>query len=143
MRKLTRAGAVALATVGAFLISTPGTGHCSEPIAEARSAAALSEGEIARIKDTLKLTSVQERLWSPFAAALRSVARNRLRGDDGESGAAQRMASRAAAAASKAASYKRLAMAAVPLIKSLDETQRREALILARAFGFEHLAAAF
>jgi hypothetical protein len=149
MRKLACAGAIALAAAGAALINLPATARAAEPVSELRTDVALSDSEISRIKDKLNLTAEQERLWGPFAAALRDVARQRARHEqlarqaEAPAGAVQRAAQRAQAMAGGAVSYKRLASAAAPLIKSLDETQRRDALNMARAYGFEHLAAAF
>jgi zinc resistance-associated protein len=147
MRKVACAGAVALAAVGAALISMSGTAHCAENIQIVRTDARLSDAAIAQIKDKLRLTAEQERLWSPFAAALRDVVRHRARHNQlarhDDMGTMQRAAQRAGAFAGGAANYKRLASAAAPLIKSFDDMQRREAMMMARAMGFEHLAAAF
>jgi hypothetical protein len=42
-----------------------------------------------------------------------------------------------------ASSMRRLVSAAQPLVKSLDQEQKREAITLARAMGFGQLAARF
>ncbi len=48
----------------------------------------------------------------------------------------RRTVSRAAEMAMSATSMRRLVAAAQPLVKSLDEGQKREAITLARAMGF-------
>jgi zinc resistance-associated protein len=142
MRKLACAGAIAFATVGSMFIAAPGMAGEPEQIALQR-ASTLSERDIVQIKQILRLTPEQERLWSPFAVALRDFVRKQQQGDDETAGIARRAANHAAAVAGSAARYKRLAAAAAPLIKSLDDAQRRDAMMLARAMGFAHLAAAF
>jgi DNA-binding IclR family transcriptional regulator len=61
----------------------------------------------------------------------------------GNPGFFRRVGTRATEMAMSAASMRRLVSAAQPLVKSLDEDQKREAISLARAMGFGSLAARF
>jgi hypothetical protein len=105
------------------------------------------EGGIARFKAALRLTPEQERHWPRVEAALRSIAREGERQQVADAspqpGFFRRVGARATEFAMSAASIRRLASAAQPLVKSLDEGQKREALTLARAMGFGSLAARF
>lgn len=105
------------------------------------------EAGIARFKAALRLTPAQERHWPRVEAALRAMAqegdRQQVADASGESGFFRRVGARATEMAMSAASMRRLVSAAQPLVKSLDEDQRREALTLARSMGFGSLAARF
>lgn len=103
------------------------------------------EAGIARFKAALRLTPAQERHWPRVEAALRSIAsegdRQQLADASGQPGFFRRVGTRATEMALSAASMRKLVSAAQPLVKSLDEDQKREAITLARAMGFGSLAA--
>ena len=105
------------------------------------------EAGIARFKASLRLTPAQERHWPRVEAALRAMAqegdRQQAADASGEPGFFRRVGARATEMAMSAASMRRLVSAAQPLVKSLDEDQKREALTLARSMGFGSLAARF
>jgi zinc resistance-associated protein len=105
------------------------------------------EAGIARFKAALRLTPAQERHWPRVEAALRAMAqegdRQPVADASGEPGFFRRVGARATEMARSAASMRRLVSAAQPLVKSLDEDQKREALTLARSMGFGSLAARF
>jgi zinc resistance-associated protein len=103
------------------------------------------EAGISRFKSALRLNPQQERHWPRVEAALRSMARDGDRQEvaDAQPGFFRRVGNRASELASNATSMRRLVSAAQPLVKSLDENQKREALTLARAMGFSQLAARF
>ena len=93
----------------------------------------LTEGRIHRMKAALRLTQVQEKYWPPIEAALREMARELShRPASGESGAAIGQDR-----------VQRLASAAYPLLATLDETQKRDAMALVRAMGLGSLVASF
>lgn len=122
----------------------------SAPIATSVPAAADSsqlEAGIARFKSALRLTPAQERHWPRVEAALRAMAqegdRQQVADASGNPGFFRRVGTRAAEMAMSAASMRKLVSAAQPLVKSLDEDQKREAISLARAMGFGSLAARF
>ncbi|MGE3986444.1 Spy/CpxP family protein refolding chaperone [Pseudorhodoplanes sp.] len=103
------------------------------------------EAGIARFKAALRLTPAQERHWPRVEAALRSIAgegdRQQVADASGNPGFFRRVGARATEMAMSASSMRRLVSAAQPLVRSLDENQKREAITLARAMGFGSLAA--
>lgn len=105
------------------------------------------EAGIARFKAALRLTPAQEKHWPRVAAALRSMAsegdRQQVADASGNPGVFRRVGARATEMAMSAVSMRKLVSAARPLVNSLDEGQKREALTLARAMGFGSLAARF
>jgi hypothetical protein len=102
----------------------------------------VKEAHIARLKTTLNLTAEQRPLWAPVEAALRDIARQ-SRDEASAGGVVQRFSDRASSVAGNAMRLRRLAVAARPLIAALDDSQRRDALTLARHFGFERFVTAF
>lgn len=133
MRKALFAGFVVLAMVG----HGPALADTSPRL----------ESGIARFKAALRLTPDQQRHWPRVEAALRAMARDDDRQADEASSARagfiRRVGGQAADLAVNAVAMRRLVSAAQPLVKSLDEGQRREAITLARAMGFGGLAARF
>ncbi len=105
------------------------------------------EAGIARFKSALRLKPEQLKHWPRVEAALRSLAndgdRERVQVADAQPGFIRRTVNRAGEFAMNAASMRRLVSAAQPLVKSLDEDQKREAITLARSMGFGQLAARF
>ena len=102
----------------------------------------VKEAHIARLRAALNLTPEQQKYWAPVESALRALARQQAR-EEASAGVVQRMSDRASAMAGNAVHIKRLATAAAPLIKVLDESQKRSAVTFARNAGFGHLAQAF
>ncbi len=103
------------------------------------------EAGISRFKAALRLTPQQEKHWPRVEAALRSLARDGDRQEvaDAQPGFIRRVGNKAGELFSNATSMRRLVAAAQPLVKTLDEDQKREALTLARSMGFGQLAARF
>ncbi len=120
------AGVIALATVG------PASATKFRPTTHVGSV--LTDGQIHRMKATLRLTRVQEQYWPPIEAALREMARELSRKSAAEEGSA---------AAIDQAKVQRLASVAYPLLATLDESQKRNAMALARAMGLGSLVASF
>ena len=102
----------------------------------------IKESHIARLKTALNLTPYQQPFWGPVEAALRDIARQQSR-DVAGVGFVQRMSDRASSAAADAMRLRRLVAVARPLIRVLDDEQKREAMVLARHYGFERLVASF
>ena len=103
------------------------------------------EAGISRFKAALRLTPEQARHWPRVEAALRALARD---GDRQEVAYAQpgfirRVGNKAGEMVANATSMRRLVAAAQPLVKTLDEDQKREALSLARSMGFGQLDSRF
>jgi len=97
--------------------------------------ALLSDGQIAGIKDRLKLSSSQESYWPPVESALRAVARKIHAG---------RQANPTASGVPidpDSAEVQQLKSAAMPLLFQLREDQKSEVRSLARIIGLERVAA--
>ena len=124
--KAALAGVIALAAVG------PASATKFRPTTHVGSV--LTDGQIHRMKATLRLTRVQEQYWPPIEAALREMARELSRQSGSEEGSA---------AAIDEAKVQRLASVAYPLLATLDESQKRNAMALARAMGLGSLVASF
>ncbi|GIK79451.1 MAG: hypothetical protein M5U33_05085 [Pseudorhodoplanes sp.] len=101
------------------------------------------DSKIARAKATLRLTPEQERHWPRVEAALREIARRKANAEEAGAGFMSRIGARASELALSASSIKRLVSAAQPLIKTLDDGQRRDAIHLARAMGLGSVAQHF
>lgn len=79
--------------------------------------------QIARLKSALRLKSEQLVHWGPVEGALMEIARDR-----------------SAAVSDAATKLRRLKALALPLIKSLDDVQRAEAVAFANRVGYGQLA---
>ncbi len=96
--------------------------------------ALLSDGQIAGIKDRLKLSASQELYWPPVESALRAVARKIHAG---------RQANPTASGMPidpESAEVQQLKSAAMPLLFQLREDQKNEVRSLARVIGLEKVA---
>jgi zinc resistance-associated protein len=157
MMKTVLAATVALSLTGASLAlaqqapASGGTGW--RPSIE--DVEAFTDARIAGLKAGLKLNAEQEKNWPAFEAAMRDLAKDRadrmkarmermaaLRearrgGDNAQSGpdAIARLRQNADAMTTRAASLKKLADAAEPLYKSLDEGQKHRFGMLLRMGG--------
>lgn len=137
MWKAALAGAL-LATTGATLASAQDFATAAVEARSGREGGAIvTEGHIARLKAVLKLTPAQQQYWPAVESALRSFARRQQHG--GSDG----MVRRAAAAAGDANDARRLVSVARPLVNSLDDKQKQDAMTLAQSLGLGHLASAF
>ena len=109
---------------------------------------AFADARIASVKAGLRLTPDQERLWPPVEAAARELAKQRIdrvaeRRNAQRDGRDQRtpdelfdrFKKRADNMAASAAGMQKLAQAADPLYRSLNEDQKRRLVVLARPFG--------
>src|SRR5471030_1086629 len=116
--------------------------------------AAFADARIAAVHAGLKLTPDQEKLWPPVEAAVREFAKLRIdranarmnaKPDDSQDAQKQdsqnladpvaRLRERADAMATSAAAMKRIADAADPLYKTLDDGQKRRLAILTHMDG--------
>src|SRR5947209_14611435 len=88
------------------------------------------DGQLASLKERLRLTPEQEKNWPAYEAALEAVVKQHRRRMEmrqeevSPSDPAQRMRQRAEALSGMGAALSRLADAQEPLYKSLDEDQR-------------------
>jgi hypothetical protein len=108
--------------------------------------AAFADARIAAVKAGLKLTPDQEKLWPPVEAAVRDFAKLRIdranarmnpSRDDAQKpdDPVMRLRDRAETLGTTAAALKRIADAADPLYKTLDEAQKRRLAVLTRMGG--------
>ncbi|PPQ43089.1 Spy/CpxP family protein refolding chaperone [Rhodopseudomonas palustris] len=119
----------------------------------AQDRSAFADAKIAAVKAGLQLTPDQEKLWPPVEAAVkdlvklridRAQARMKARDDDRdprEVDPVARLRDRADSMAATAAAMKKIADAADPLYKSLDDNQKRRLRVLTRmdgGFGWRH-----
>jgi hypothetical protein len=133
MWKAALAGAIALAAAGSLPASAAEKATRSTPAASAHVDPAV-EAKIAQAKAALRLRPDQERHWPRVAAAIREWA-NQPAADAPASDFIER-------AKSRAVNAQRVVSAALPLMRTLDPGQKQTALMLVRAMGFGHLAAA-
>jgi zinc resistance-associated protein len=148
MWKAVLAGSTALAIAGATLAygqKGPGERDFAprwRPSAEDISA--FGDARIAALHAGLKLTAEQEKNWPAVESALRDLAKQRSErfaaraSADHPKDPVERLALRADALTQRGAALKKLADAAGPLYKSLDEAQKHRFIVLARlgAYGF-------
>jgi hypothetical protein len=102
-----------------------------------KSYALLSDGQIAGIKERLKLSSSQESYWPPIETALRAVARKihtQRQANPNGTGALQ--------IDPDSDEVQQLKSAAMPLLFQLREDQKEEVRKLARIIGLDKVAAA-
>ena len=110
--------------------------------------AAFADARIAAVKAGLKLNADQEKLWPPVEAAVRDFAKLRIDRANARMNAQRddsrdaprpdpvtRLRDRADTMATTAAAMKRIADAADPLYKTLDDGQKRRLAILTRMEG--------
>jgi zinc resistance-associated protein len=150
MWKTVLAGSTALAIAGATLAYAqqgPG-GRDSAPHWQpsAEDISAFGDARIAALHAGLKLTAEQEKNWPAMESALRDLAKQRSErfaaraSADRPTDPVERLVLRADVITQRGAALKKLADAAVPLYKSLDEAQKHRFVMLARLgeLGGEH-----
>jgi hypothetical protein len=146
MKKFAIAGIAALAIAGSTAVYAQ---HHSWSHGHMRMSpedrAAFTDARIAAVKAGLKLTPDQEKLWPPVEAAVRDFAKLRIDRANARMNAERdsqdsqkpddpvaRLRDRADTMAASAAAMKRIADAADPLYKALDEGQKRRLALLTR-----------
>jgi hypothetical protein len=154
MKKFAIAGITALAIAGSTAVyaqhSRPWFHHHERMNPEDR--AAFTDARIAAVKAGLKLNADQEKLWPPVEAAVRDFAKLRIDRANARMNAQRdvqkpddpvaRLRDRADNMAATAAAMKKIADAADPLYKTLDDGQKRRLAILThmegRGGGWKH-----
>jgi hypothetical protein len=126
MVKAALASAIALVTIGTTLATAQTFREHGSVTRE--TSLSFNASHIGRLKSALHLTAKQEAYWRPVEAVLRDIVRHKP--DNGST-------------ALDAAALRRLASAAMPLIRSLDEEQKRNATRFVQSIGLAHLAWAF
>lgn len=145
MWKTVLAGTTALAIAGATLAYAQSN---SDPFKRApgwrpsaEDVTAFGDARIAALHAGLKLNADQEKNWPALEAALRDLAKQRSERFAARASAnpptdpIQRLAQRADLIESRGAALKKLAQAAEPLYKSLDDGQKHRFIVLAHLEG--------
>jgi zinc resistance-associated protein len=145
MWKTVLAGTTALAIAGTTLAYAQQgwRGHDRMPHwrPSAADITAFGDGRIAALRAGLELTADQQKLWPPVESALRDVFKQRsdwftARADaDRPADPVERLNTRAQAMLDRGSALKKLADAADPLYKSLDDAQKHRFTVLARFDG--------
>ncbi|MBR1119880.1 Spy/CpxP family protein refolding chaperone [Bradyrhizobium lablabi] len=144
MRKFWIAGVAALAIAGSTAVYAQHYRHWGHTRLAPEDRLAFADARIAAVHAGLKLNADQEKLWPPVEAAVRDFAKLRIdranarmnasRDGDAqkESDPVTRLRERADNMAATAAAMKKIADAADPLYKTLDEGQKRRLALLTR-----------
>jgi hypothetical protein len=153
MRKFAIAGIAALAIAGSTAVYAQHRpwfyDHMRHMRLSPEDRAAFTDARIAAVHAGLKLTADQEKLWPPVEAAVRDFAKLRIdranarmnaqRDQSGDQQKSEdpvaRLRERADNMTATAAAMKKIADAADPLYKTLDEGQKRRLAILTRGAG--------
>jgi hypothetical protein len=153
MRKFTIAAVAALAIAGSTAVYAQYHPWLREHIQYMRftpeDRAAFVDARIAAVHAGLKLTPDQEKLWPPVESAVRDFAKLRIdranarmnamddaQGQQKEDDLVARLREHADNMAASAAAMKKIADAADPLYKTLDDGQKRRLTVLTRAGRF-------
>ena len=142
MRNFWIAGVAALAIAGSTAVYAQHHRHWGHMRASPEDRAAYTDARIAAVHAGLKLSAEQEKLWPPVEAAVREFAKLRIdranaRMNAPRDGDAQkpddpvsRLREHADTMAASAAAMKKIADAADPLYKTLDDGQKRRLAVL-------------
>jgi hypothetical protein len=144
MKKILLAGVAAIAIAGSSLAYAQHREWFHHERMSPEDRAAFADARIAAVKAGLKLTPDQEKLWPPVEAAVRDFAKMRIdranarmNAEKDDANNAQkpddpvaRLRERADRMAATAAVLKRIADAADPLYKTLDDGQKRRLKVL-------------
>ncbi len=147
MKKVLLAGVAALAIAGTSVVYAQHRPWFHEHMRfSPEDRAAFADARIAAVHAGLKLTADQEKLWPPVEAAVRDFAKMRIDRANARMNAKQddeqkpvdpvaRLRDRAERMASTAAALKKIADAADPLYKTLDDGQKRRLAVLTHHRG--------
>ncbi|HEU0084948.1 MAG TPA: Spy/CpxP family protein refolding chaperone [Bradyrhizobium sp.] len=150
MKKILLAGAAALVLAGSTAVYAQHRPWFHDHMRmSAEDRAAFADARIAAVHAGLKLSPDQEKLWPPVETAVKEFAKlridranarmNAMRDDDRDRQAPRdpvtRLRERADAMGATAAALKKIADAADPLYKTLDDGQKRRLAMLTRMEG--------
>ena len=148
MRKFAIAGVAALALAGSTAVYAQHRwfhDHMGQMRLSAEDRAAFADARIAAVHAGLKLSADQEKLWPPVESAVRDLVKLRIDRANARMNApadsakaddpVARLRERADTMATSAAAMKKIADAADPLYKTLDDGQKRRLAVLTRMDG--------
>ena len=141
MKKVLLAGVAALAIAGTTVVYAQHRPWFEHMRMNPEDRAAFADARIAAVHAGLKLTPDQEKLWPPLEAAVRDFAKLRIdranarmnaKPDDAQKAddPVARLRERADSMTASGAALKKIADAADPLYKTLDEGQKRRLKVL-------------
>jgi hypothetical protein len=142
MRKFWIAGVAALAIAGSTAVYAQHQRHWGHMRMDPADRAAFADARIAAVHAGLKLSADQEKLWPPVETAVREFAKLRIDRANARMNAPQnsdaqkpddpvaRLRERAETMGATASAMKKIADAADPLYKTLDDGQKRRLAIL-------------
>jgi LTXXQ motif family protein len=144
MRNFWIAGVAALAIAASTAVYAQHQRHWGQTRMAPEDRAAYVDARIAAVHAGLKLNADQEKLWPPVETAVRDFAKMRIDranarmnapADSAKPDPVARLRERADTMAASAAALKKIADAADPLYKTLDEGQKRRLAVLTRMEG--------
>ena len=106
-----------------------------------QSGAMMSLAQVSRLKSALKLTAAQQQFWPAIERAFHEISQAQEAATS--QSFVQGVKSRVASIGLNALALRRLASAAYPLIRTLDDEQKQSGLAFARSAGLHSVAAAF
>jgi hypothetical protein len=113
------------------------------PMVNTRPGAVLSDGQIANIKQRLKLTPDQQQMWPAVEVALRNLNYGKKADGAHKNAGSQDATHRVATLDTDSDEVQHLTSAAFPLIMSFSDDQKRELHVLAHVAGLEQLVPKF
>jgi hypothetical protein len=137
MRKMLFAGALAFAAVNLLSTNSAAVAQDLRTASVEQDAAAV---DIARVKSALHLTPEQQRYWPPVESALRAIARRQAQAEP--AGLVRRISHHVVSIVLDGSAIHRLAVAARPLIATLRDDQKQNAVALAQEMGLGPVLAA-
>ncbi|HZP78565.1 MAG TPA: Spy/CpxP family protein refolding chaperone [Pseudolabrys sp.] len=141
MLKAMLAGAAALVAVGCLSVPAAPAQASELRSFNGGETSQITHVNIARIKSALRLTPAQLPYWAPVEAALVRIAEEQAARDE-SAGFVRRISRRVVSIALTAAAVQRLAASAMPLIRMLDDEQKRTAVATAHEMGLGAVVAA-
>jgi len=139
MMKTARVLAVALTMVGSMTFAQQGFAANADEQFQSQNIV-VTDGMISRLKAALHLSASQETHWRTLEAALRDISQPRQVADATNSaGFVQRVRARMKSYVLDVSAARRVAVAAQPLIATLDEDQKRDGMMMVRALGVSAL----
>lgn len=133
-------GAIALIFGSSVAVADSETGSIQTRTV-AKYEAVMSYTHVARLKSALKLTAEQEHLWPAIERAFREI--SQAQEAVAPRSMVQAIKQRVASIGLNTLALRRLASAAHPLIRTLTDEQKQNALSFARSAGLASVAAAF
>jgi hypothetical protein len=152
MWKVVQAGAVAVMVAGSTVVLAEGSSKVQESFdfvgggLSAEAVGTLTDARIGALKAVMQLTPAQEALWPAIDAALREMIKARferiraVRNEPSASDLGGRLRNRGEAMMAMGNGLKKLADAAEPLFRSLNDIQKRRLKLLEQVMDVRHAA---